>query len=349
MEKRYSKDLTKGSVLKQLLIFTLPILLANILQQFYHSADVIVVGNFARDSKIALAAVGSTGTVTNLLINMFIGLSLGVNVVCANFYGAQDMKNYGKAVETGLIVAALSGVFISVCGFFLARPILAAMDLPETVLDHAVTYMKIIFLGQPGSLIYNFGSGILRARGDTKRPMYILSVAGVINVVLNLFFVVVFHLDSAGVALATTVSHYVSAAFILAVLCHTENERRLNLLRLRFDRKIFSRIMKIGIPGGLNGMVFSISNLTIAKGIYSLGDTVIAANSAAGSIDGFTYQILVSFYTATISFAGQNYGAKNLKRIDRLLWQSVAVTTAIYLFVFAFIAVFPRCSRGMPR
>ncbi len=344
---RYSRDLTKGSVAKNLFLFALPILFSNFLQQLYHSADVVVVGNFAENSKIALAAVGSTGTITNLLLNVFIGLSLGVNVVCANCYGARDEDGLQKSMQTGILTAAFGGLFISVLGFVFAKPLLLLLGSPASVIDHAATYMKIVFLGQPGSLIYNFGSGILRSHGDTKRPMYILSFSGLINVILNLVFVIVFHLDSAGVALATTISHYVSAAAVLYLLSHPAEEQKLDLFRLKFDLDMFKKVMKIGIPGGLNGMIFNLSALLVVKGINSLGDVVVAGNSAAASVDAFTYQILASFYSACVSFAGQNYGAKQFKRIDKLLVSSILMAGGIYCVLCGVILLFPSFFVGL--
>ncbi|MBR2616353.1 MAG: MATE family efflux transporter [Clostridia bacterium] len=347
---RNTMDLTRGGVAKKLIIFALPILFSNLLQQLYHAADIYVVGNFAgtvSECKTALAAVGSTGTVTTLLINLFLGLSVGTNVICANLFGSGDRKRLGKAVDTSLIIATVCGVFIAAVGYVLSEPILIAMGVPENVLPHAVTYMKIIFIGQPASLLYNFGSGILRAQGDTRRPMYILTAAGIVNVILNLFFVIVFDMDSAGVAWATTASHYFSAAAILLILCHPAAESPVALLHLHFDRSILKEILRVGIPSGLNGIVFSVSNIVITKALNTLGETVIAGNAAAANVDAFTYQILVAFYTACISFAGQNYGARKFKRIDRLLVASCLVTSAIYLVVFVAIVLFPEFFVGI--
>lgn len=347
MSKRYSMDLTQGSVFKKLILFAIPILLTNLLQQLYHSADVVVVGNFARDSKIALAAVGSCGSVTNLLLDLFLGLSIGANVLCANLYGAGNRGDLKRAMETSLITATVSGVFIGAVGFFFAKTFLTWMGTPASVLGAATTYMKIVFLGQPGSLIYNFGASILRAHGDTKRPMYILTFSGLVNVALNLLFVIVFHLDAAGVALATTISHYVSAAAILFLLCHPAGEQRLDLMHLSFEKKAFFEILRIGIPGGLNGVVFSISNVIIMSAVNSMGDTVIAGNAAGAGVDAFLFKILSSFYNACVTFAGQNFGAKKLKRIDRLLWQSILVADGIYLCVFTVLMLFPEFFLGL--
>ena len=341
MASRHSRDLTRGSVFKNLVLFAVPILLSNMLQQLYHAADVVVVGNFSADTTVSLAAVGSSGSVTTLLLNMFFGLSLGSNVVCANLYGAKKHEDLQKAMGTALIVAAIGGIFIGAVGFFLAGPILAAMGVPESVLPHAVVYMKIIFLGQPGSLIYNFGAGILRSYGDTKRPMMILSVSGVVNFVLNFVLVAFFHLDSAGVAIATIIAHYVSAAAVLFLISRPAGEQRLDLLHLHFDVSLFKKICRIGIPGGLNGMVFSISNVIIANAVFSLGDVVVAGDSAASSVTNLVYQVLAAFYSACVSFAGQNYDAKRFDRIDRLFWQSILLCGGCLLVFSVVINLFP--------
>lgn len=326
-------DLTEGSVFKKFIIFSIPVLLTNLLQQLYHSADVIVVGNFARDSQNALAAVGASGSVTSLLLNLFLGLSLGANVVCANFYGSRDGEKLRRAMETSLLLAAASGVFVGAVGFVFAEPILTAVGVPESVLPNAVIYMKIVFLGQPGSLVYNFGAGILRSHGDTKRPMYILFASGLVNVILNVIFVAVFHLDSAGVALATSVSHYCSAAAVLYLLCSSKGEQSLSLRRLRMDWSLLGSISRIGIPGGINGMIFSISNVIISRAVFRMGEAVVAGDSAATSLTNLVFTVLSAFYTASVSFSGQNYGAKKFKRIDRLLWQSILLSMGCLIVI----------------
>ncbi|MBR3837871.1 MAG: MATE family efflux transporter [Clostridia bacterium] len=347
MAARNSMDLTQGSVFKKLIVFVIPILLTNLLQQLYHTADVVVVGNFARDSQNALASVGSSGTVTTLLLNLFWGLSVGTNVICANFYGAGKKEELTRAMETSIAVAAVSGVVIGVVGFFLAEPILTAMGVPQGVLPNAVIYMKIIFLGQPGSLVYNFGASILRAHGDTKRPMTILFISGMVNVVLNLVFVAVFHLDSAGVALATTISNYVSAALILWILGNPHGEQHLDLRHLRVSAPLLKRIAVIGIPGGLNGIVFSVSNIIIARAIFTLGETVVAADSAGTSVTNLVYIVLTSFYSASISFSGQNYGAGQLGRIHQFLWRCVLLCGSLLFFVSTVVNLFPDFFMGL--
>jgi len=342
-----SMDLTQGSVFKKLLVFAFPLLLTNLMQQFYHAADVIVVGNFAQDSTTSLAAVGSTGSITTLLLNLFLGLSVGANVICANRYGARDAEGLRRAMHTSILVSAISGVFIGAVGFFLAKPLLLMMGSPDTVIDAATTYMKIIFLGQPASLLYNFGAGILRAHGDTKRPMYILLSAGVVNVVLNLVFVIVFHLDSTGVALATIVAHYLSAAAILYILFSPHSETQMNWKELRLHLSELKKIAAIGIPSGINGMVFSLSNVIIVSRVNSFGDVVIAGNSAATSVDAFVYTVIAAFYSACIAFSGQNAGAKQYKRIDRLVLSSCVIVISLLVVINLFLTLFPEFFMGL--
>jgi putative MATE family efflux protein len=334
-------DLTHGPVMKKMIVFAIPILLSALLQQTYHAADMIVVGNFAKDSTASLAAVGAVGSINALFLNLFLGLSVGANVICANLYGAGKKNQLRTAMHTSVAVGVISGLLLAVLGIVFSRSMLVLIDCPQTVIDEATTYLRILFIGQPASLLYNFGSGILRAHGDTKRPMYILTVTGLINVLLNLVFVIVFHLDSAGVALATTVANYLSAAVILTILLHPAGEYRLSLKELSLEKREVVRIAKIGIPCSLNGIVFSLANLLVTSAYNTLGAVALASNSAAGNMDVILHQILASFSAACVSFAGQNYGAKNLKRIDKLLWQSVLISVCAVMLVNAFTFTFP--------
>ena len=341
-------DLTTGSIFRKLIVFTLPILLSNLLQQLYHAAAVMVVGRFADDGGVALAAVGTTGSITTLILNLFLGLSVGTNVICANLFGARDSERLQRTIHTSLIVAAAAGVGVAVFGFFAAEPLLKyVMGVPDEILPSAATYMKIIFLGQPASLLYNFGAGILRAHGDTKRPMYILAVSGLINILFNLLFVVVFHLAAAGVAIATIIANYVSATVILYILGNPHGEFRIHFRKLKFYREEFFPILRLGVPCGLNGIVFSISNVLIASSVNSLGPTVMAANSAAANLDAILYMIISAFYNSVTSFAGQNYGAGQLKRIRKLFWQSVLLLNTVLVFVNSFIYLFPEFFLGL--
>jgi len=343
----HSMDLTQGSVFKKLVVFAFPLLLTNLMQQFYHAADVIVVGNFAQDSTTSLAAVGSTGSITTLLLNLFLGLSIGANVVCANRYGAKDREGLLRAMHTAIFVAGISGVFIGAVGFFLAKPLLSLMGSPDTVIDAASTYMKIVFLGQPASLLYNFGAGILRAHGDTKRPMYILLSTGVVNVLLNMVFVIVFHLDSAGVALATIVAHYLSAAAVLKILFSKKSENAMSWDKIRIHWEELKKIAAVGIPSGINGMVYSVANVIIISQVNAFGDVIVAGNSAAASVDAFIYTVITSLYTASVAFSGQNAGAKQYKRIDSLLLNSWGLLLGVLSVANLFLTLFPEFFMGL--
>lgn len=331
MARQHSMDLTTGSVFKKLVLFTLPILATNMIQQLYNAADVIVVGQFARDPVTALAAVGSSGALTTLLLNVFLGLSVGANVTCAHLYGRGDRENLRTAMYTSLIVAVVGGIFIGIVGFIFARPLLLLMGSPESVIEDATLYMQIIFLGQPFNLIFNFGAGILRSHGDSKRPMYILTASGLVNVILNVFFVTVFHWDAAGVAAATSIANAVSAAAILVILFHPEGEFCLSLKEISFSGQALKEIARIGIPSGINGVLFSFSNVILMSSVNSFDKVIIAGNSAANSVDNILYQFIFAIYTAVISFSGQNYGKRDFARIHRGLFQAILMNVGIYV------------------
>lgn len=337
MASKHSMDLTTGSVFKKLLIFTLPILASNLIQQLYHAADVMVVGKLALDPVTSLAAVGSSGSITTLILNVFLGLSVGANVACANLYGKGDREELQRAMYTSLAVAVIGGIFVGVVGFVFARPLLLMTGCPETVIEDATAYMKIIFLGQPFNLIFNFGSGILRSHGDSKRPMYILTVAGIANVVLNVFFVMAFHWDSAGVAAATSIANLLSAAAVLVILFHPRGEFNLSLKEISFSVNAMKEIALIGLPSGINGILFSVSNVMMTSSINSFDKVIIAGNSAANSVDNILYQFINSIYTAVISFTGQNYGKRDFSRIHRGLFQAIFLNVGIYLVLDALI------------
>ena len=325
-------DLTRGPVLKSLLIFAIPIILTNLLQQLYHTADMVVVGNWASDPTAALAAVGATTSVTGLCLNLFVGLAVGVNVVCAKLYGAKQEKELSRAMHTSVYLAALCGVGIGVFGFLCSRVILEWIGTPPDVLDDATLYMQIVFLGQPGSLVYNFGASILRAHGDTKRPMRILMTTGLINVFLNLLLVVVFSLDAAGVALATAVSNYLSAAAILWILFSPRGEYGLRFSRIRLEKET-REIAAVGIPSGLNSIMFSVPKVIIVTALNTLGATALAADSSSHNVETLLYQIIAGFCAACVSFVGQNRGAERYDRIDRLWRSAVTFTTVFYVAV----------------
>ncbi len=347
MTRKHSIDLTKGSVIKKLLIFAFPLCLSNLLQQLYHSADIIVVGKFAADGVASLAAVGATTSVTNLLLHLFIGISAGVNVLCANRVGAKDEKGLQRLLHTAVPLAAICGLFLSVFGYFMTPLLLKWMGCPSEVIAEATTYMQIIFLGQPANIVYNFGSGILRAHGDTKRPMYILMITGLVNVLLNMVFVIVFHLDSAGVALATITAHYLNAATILYMLFKRSGEYKMNFSRLKLDLSEVKNIAKVGIPAGLNGIVYSISNVIIVSAVNSLGTVSVAATSASTSVSAIAHTVVTAVSTACVSFAGQNFGAKNFKRIGKVYWCGIGLGLAFMSAISLAFTLFPDFFLGL--
>lgn len=340
MNKRHSIDFTTGSVPKKLILFTLPILASNILQHLYNAADRAVVGQFA--GKTALAAVGSTGSATTMLLNIFIGLAVGANIVNSNLLGAKKTDELRRSMHTSILLAIICGIVVMGIGIFVCEPLLRLMSCPDNVIDLATLYMRIYFCGVPGSLLYNFGAGILRTHGDSKRPMSILAVSGVINVLLNVVFVVVFHMSVAGVALATIISQYVSAIRVLGILFNPNGEYRLTFKELKLHKKELLSVLRVGLPCGLNGIVFSISNVVIQSTVNTFGDTLIAGNVAADGITAFIYQVIAASYSASVSFAGQCYGAGKIKRINRLLGTAVLLSSAVLTLLCGIMTIFPR-------
>ncbi len=316
-KKNYEIDMCNGPLFGKILKFSIPLMLSGILQLLFNAADIIVVGQFA--GKEALAAVGATSSLINLLVNVFIGLSVGANVLVARFYGAGQKKELSEMVHTAIMTSLVSGVILIFVGFFLSGPALTLMDTPTDCIDQAILYMRIYFMGMPAMMAYNFGSAILRAVGDTKRPLYYLLAAGVINVILNLIFVIGFNMGVAGVAIATALSQVVSAVLVLRCLILTDSEYKLNLKELKIVKDKLLKMMQIGLPAGLQGALFSISNVLIQSSVNSFGYIAMAGNTAAGNIEGFVYTAMNSFHQTAISFTGQNYGAQKYKRIGKIL------------------------------
>ncbi len=315
---RYEIDMTHGPILKKLLLFTVPLILSSILQLLFNAADVVVVGRFARQGDLCLAAVGSTGSLTSLIVNMFVGLSVGTNVVVARAWGSGDHKAMEESVHTSMLVSVVSGVILAVVGVIGARVFLEWMNTPEEVIDLSSLYLRIYFAGMPANMIYNFGSAILRSVGDTRRPLIYLIIAGVLNVILNLFFVIVLHMDVEGVALATIISQAVSATLVVICLMRSEGGLRLTLKKLRIAGDTLKEIARIGLPAGFQGVLFSISNVMIQSSINAFGATVMAGSSAAGNLEGFVYVGMNAFHQAAVSFSSQNLGAGEYKRIWRI-------------------------------
>lgn len=318
MSKSNEIDMLHGPLLMKILIFALPLAASSILQQLFNSVDVAVVGHFA--SSQALAAVGSNTPVISLMINLFLGVSMGANVVISNHIGQNDTKRIKQAVNTAGMVAVVGGILLMFIGLTCAKPILTIMGTPSNVLPMAVTYLRIFFLGVPFFIIFDFGSAILRSMGDTKRPLYILIIAGIINTILNLIFVIYFKMGVAGVAVATDIANIVSALLIIILLIKEKEPYRLDIKRLQIEKSTLKRMLMIGIPAGLQGMVFSFSNVLVQTTINSHGAAAIAGSAAALNFEFYCYFIISAFNGAAISFIGQNYGAGNIKRVKRIFW-----------------------------
>lgn len=323
--KKYEIDMCNGPLFSKILRYAIPLILSGILQLLFNAADMIVAGRFA--GSVALGAVGSTSSLINLLINVFIGMSIGTNVLVAHFFGANREKELGETVHTSIALSLLSGVVLGIAGFFLASPLLSLMGTPDDILPHAVTYMQIYFIGVPGMLLYNFGSAILRAVGDTKRPLYYLLLAGVVNVVLNLFFVVVVGIGVAGVALATILSQFISAGLVIRCLIKEESAYKLNVRAIRLYPDKVMRILRVGLPAGFQGAVFSISNVLIQSSVNSFGSIAVAGNTAAQNLEGFVYNAMNAFHQTALSFTGQNMGAKKTERVKKIMWICVGCVT----------------------
>lgn len=312
-------DMLNGVLWSKILMFALPLAASSILQQLFNSADIAVVGHYAGSR--ALAAVGSNGPIINLLVNIFVGLSIGANVIISRYLGEDDKTSVRKATHTTILISLISGIIIMCIGLIITRPILTLMSTPDDIIDLAVVYLRIYFLGMPFIMLYNFGSAILRSRGDTKRPFICLLISGVVNVLLNLFFVIVCGMSVAGVGIATVISNIISSGILLYFLMHEKGVLRIKIRELRIDQKILSKIMKIGLPAGLQGVVFSLSNICIQSGLNSLGSDVVAGSAASVNFDILAYYLLNAFSQACVTFTSQNYGAEKYERCRRItLW-----------------------------
>lgn len=336
--KKYEMDMCSGGILKKLLMFALPLMLSSILQLLFNAADVVVVGKFAGDN--SLAAVGSNTALINLLTNLFLGLSVGANVAAARFFGAKSEDDLSRTVHTSMALSMVSGLILTVIGLIGAKYMLVWMQTPAEVLDLAAVYLRIYFAGMIPNMVYNFGSALLRAIGDTKRPLYYLLGAGVINVVLNLFFVIVLKMDVAGVALATVISQTISAVLVLRCLMKESGGIQFSFRRLSLDKRTLGIILRIGLPAGIQGVIFSLSNVVIQSSINIFGSVVVAGNSAAGNIEGFVYMAMNAFHQATISFVSQNYGAGLHKRIGRIILSALGCVLAVGLLLGNLVVFF---------
>ena len=324
--KAYTMDMTEGPVLTRILMFSIPLMFSSVLQILFNAADIVVVGKFVGDT--ALAAVGSNSALINLVTNLFIGLSIGANVIVARYFGGKQDENTSIAVHTSIALGFISGIILTLIGIIGAPFFLRIMLTPEDVLPQAVLYLRILFAGITSMMLYNFGSAVLRAVGDTKRPLYFLLLAGIINVILNLFFVIVLKMSVAGVALATILSQALSCVLVLWCLTKEDSAIKLNFRKIRINKIKFIQILKIGLPAGFQGVVFALSNTVIQSSVNSFGSVVMAGSAAAQNIEGIVYFAMNSFYQASISFTSQCYGAKKFARINRVLAMSLLCVVA---------------------
>lgn len=309
---RYEIDMCSGKLLPKILTFALPLMCSSVLQLLFNAADIVVVGKFAGDN--SLAAVGSNAALINLMVNLFVGLSVGANILAARYTGAGNREGLRQTVHTSMLLALLSGILLAVVGVITARPLLHLMQVPDSILPLAALYLRIYFLGMPAAMLYNFGAALLRSVGDTRRPLYYLIAAGIVNVALNLLLVIVFQLDVAGVAIATVLADVVGAGMLFHYLRRETGPVRVELSQLKLDRKLAGAILYTGIPAAVQGMMFNIANVIIQTGFNRLGSQVVAASTIGVTAEIFVYYLVNSFGQASMTFTGQNYGAGNLTR-----------------------------------
>lgn len=344
--RNYEIDMCNGPLTRKIITYCIPLALSGILQLLYNAADIIVVGRFSGPT--ALAAVGSTGSLINLIVNLLIGLSVGASVCVANFYGAGREKDVRETVHTAMLISVIGGVIVAAVGMVFAKTFLGWMGSPDDVIDQATLYLRIYFAGMPLTMAYNFASAIFRALGDTKRPLYYLAVSGLVNVILNLIFVIVFKMGVAGVATATVVAQAVSTTLIILCMIRSHSVIHLQRDMLRIHGDKLKEIVRVGLPAGLQGTIFSISNVLIQSSINSFGSIAIAGNSASSNLEGFMYTSMNSVYQAALSFAGQNMGARKYSRLKKVLCNCLAIVTGIgigmgaimYLFRYQLLGIY---------
>ena len=333
--KNKEMDLTSGPLLPKILLYTVPLILSGVLQLLFNAADLVVVGHFSGEE--ALAAVGATGALINLIINVFLGLSVGAASSTALHYGAKNDKGVHRTVHTAMALSLIGGFAVLLIGLVFSRTFLIWMDTPDTVLDSAALYMKIYFIGAPAMMIYNFGSAILRSVGDTTRPLIYLTIAGIVNVLLNLVLAGVFLMGVAGVAIATAVSQAISAVLVIRHLMKSHASYRLEIQKINFYRAELGRILRIGLPAGVQGSVFAISNVVIQSSVNSFGHLAMSGSTASGNIEGFIYIAMNSFHHTALAFTAQNLGAGNLAKLKRIFWMCLGLVSATG-FIFGGVA-----------
>ena len=338
-------DMLKGPLFKNIVIYTIPIMLTGILQLLFNAADLVVVGQFGSSNSVG--AVGATSSLATLFVNLFIGISTGTGVTVAHALGSKDHVDTKRAVHTAIPTAAICGLIISVFGIIFCKPLLILMDTPEDILPLSVLYLRIYFGGMIFNMVYNFGAAILRATGDTKSPLMFLTLAGVLNVCLNLIFVIVFHLDVAGVAIATTTAQALSAVLVIIKLIKRDDDCKLIIKDLHIHGRTLFKILRIGIPSGIQSSLFAISNVIIQSSVNSFGTAAVAGSSAASSIEGFVYITMNAFYQTTLNFVGQNDGAKNYKRIKKIFWYCLLSTITLGVVLGGIVYGFGRTLLGI--
>ena len=330
-KQRFDMNLTEGPIFKNIVIFTVPVIITNFLQQLYITFGLMIVGNF--EGKTALAAIGSTTSLTNMMLYFFIGLSVGATVTCAKHYGAGDRKMLDKAIHTSIMTAIVSGVVLALLGVFVSGLLLEAMSTDPKLIGSATTYMRVYFLGSPFLMLYNFGAGILRSGGDTQRPLYILAFSGLVNIGSSLLFVCVFDLGVIGAALGTVMSQLFSAVMVLRILIKTERVFNLRVKDIRFHKEPFFDILRVGIPSGINSMLFSLANLFLQSQINLYSEAYVAGSSAGTSVENFIFLAMNAVEQAVVTCVGQNYGAKKFKRIDKILGVSFLLGSVITIIM----------------
>ena len=325
LTNKHEMDMTTGNLFKKIIIFCVPLMLTGILQMFYHTADLIIVGRFSSQAN-AVGAVGSTSALINLIVNLFMGLSVGTNVMVARYFSSQKHDSLEKTVHTSITVSLVCGTALGIVGFIFARFFLSLMQNP---IDLAVTYLKIYFIGMPFNMLFNFAASVLRGVGDTKRPLIFLMLAGLINVGLNMFFVIVLGMSVDGVAYATIISQFASCIMIMVCLLKTKEAYGFRFNKMQINLHELKEIAKIGLPAGVQGSIFSISNVLIQSSVNRFGADVIDGNSIAQSIEGFVYIAMNSVYNAALSFIGQNVGVQKYENIKKITWRCLFVVTMI--------------------
>ena len=336
--RRLDQDMLHGPLLGNIIAYTVPIILTSLLQLLFNAADLVVVGRFC--GSLSVGAIGATGALTNLIVNLFIGMSVGAGVAVAHARGGREDEAVHRTVHTALPVALLGGVILTIVGVTCSEMLLRMMDTPENILPLSATYMRIYFGGITFMMVYNFCASILRAVGDTKSPLIFLTIAGVINVVLNVFFVTVLHMNVAGVALATTISQGFSAVAMVIVLMRRTDACKLEWRKMRFYKAQLLKIVRIGLPAGLQGSLFSISNVLIQSSVNSFGDVFMSGNAAAGNLEGFVYVGMNAFHQTAVNFVGQNVGAHQFKRVKKILSISLACSAVVGLFMGTAVRLF---------